>query len=155
MLTIDQYSEIIGDENATTVIYQNGQPVDITSYRSIYVPDLDIDPEGIMHCVKYKNISCQHIVAIKFGIAAFDAFNHLLESFTGISIEDVEENEDVECTWNQRCSSPWLYKKYGTGVVYVEVVRFGDGTFWYSDKEKIIFELQKFEKDLTKDDLKK
>lgn len=154
MLTIDQYSDILGDENSTTVIYQDGQPIQITSYRSIYIPDLDMDPEGIMHSVKYKNTLEKTIVAIKFGVVSFDAFNHLLDSFTGIAIEDIETGAEINSTWNQTCTSPWLYKKFGSGVIYVDVVRFQDGSFWYSDKDKVILELQKFEKDLTKEDLK-
>ncbi len=108
-----------------------------------------------MHSVKYKNISGKVIVAMKFGIVSFDTFNQLLDSFTGIAIENIEVDADVDGTWNQACISPWLYKKFGSGVIYVDVVRFQDGTFWYSDKDKVIFELQKFEKDLTTDDLKK
>ena len=155
MLTIDQYSDIFGDENSTTIIYQDGQPIQVTSYRSIYVPDVDMEAEGILHSVKYKNNSGKNIVAIKFGFASFDAFNHLLDSFTGISIEDIEVDSDAEGTWKQTCISPWLYKKFGSGVMYIDVVRFQDGSFWYSDKDKIISELQKFEKDLKKEDLKK
>jgi hypothetical protein len=154
MLSIDQYIKILKNPNPTKIITQPTCPVEITDYKAIYLPDLDSSPECIMHSVTYVNAASAKIVAIRFGIAAFDAFNHLLDKFSGIAIEELEVAKTTTSEWHQRSFSPWMFKTLGTGVVYLDAVRFEGDQFWHADSEQILSELQKIEKDLTKDDLK-
>ncbi len=153
MLSIDSYIEILKNPNPTRIISQSNSPIKFINYKAIYLPDLDSSPECILHSVTYKNTSSAKIVAVKFGIAAFDAFNHLLDKFSGFAIEDLDTDQSTTNNWNQRTYSPWLFKSLGTGVIYLDSVRFGGDQFWYADSEYVLTEMQKIEKELTKDDL--
>ncbi|RAU19917.1 hypothetical protein DN062_02260 [Nitrincola tibetensis] len=84
----------------------------------------------------------------------FDAFNSFLSKFSAVSIDDIEPNKTVENSWNQSCSSPWLYQTYGTGVVYLDSVRFEDSSFWYFDESEVLDQIKLIEDSLTKDSLK-
>jgi hypothetical protein len=154
MLSIDQYIDILKNPNPTITIAQPNCPVRIKSYKAIYVPDFDSSPECIMHSVAYANIADSRMVAIRFGIASFDAFNRLLDKFSGIAIEDLDPGNSTTGEWHQRSFSPWLFKTLGIGVIYLDAVRFEGNRFWYSDSEQVLSEMQKIEKELTKDDLK-
>jgi hypothetical protein len=154
MLSIDQYIEILKNPNHTTIISQPNTPITIKEYKAIYLPGFESSPECIMHSVTYTNIADAKIVAIKFGIAAFDAFNHLLDKFSGYAIEELEFAKSTTSEWHQMTYSPWLFKTLGIGVLYLDAVRFEGNQFWYADSEEILSEMQKIEKKLTKDDLK-
>lgn len=154
MLSINQYIDILKNPNPTIAITQPNCPVRIEGYKAIYVPDFDSSPECIMHSVTYTNISDARIVAIRFGIASFDAFNRLLDKFSGIAIEDLDPGKCTTDEWHQTPCSSWLFKTLGTGVIYLDAVRFKGNRFWYSDSEQVLSEMQKIEKALTKDDLK-
>lgn len=154
MLSIDQYISILKNPNPTKIIMQPHCPIRIDNYRAIYVPDFDSSPECIMHSIAYTNTTRKAIVAIRFGIAAFDAFNHLLDKFSGIAIEELEPSKSTTSDWNQRSYSPWLFKSLGTGVTYLDAVRFEGDQFWHADNDQILSEMRVIEMDLTKDDLK-
>lgn len=154
MLSIDRYIEVLKNPNNTIIVYQPNCPIEIEKYKAIYLPDLDSSPECIMHSVTYKNIAHNKIVAIKFGLAAFDAFNHILDKFSGIAIENLEVTKSTTSEWHQSSRSPWMFKTLGIGVVYLDAVRFEDNKFWHADSEQVLSEMQKIEKKLTNDDLK-
>ncbi len=154
MLSIAQYIEILKNPNHTRIITQTGCPIRIENYKAIYVPDLDSSPECIMHSVTYVNTANAKIVAIRFGIASFDAFNHLLDKFSGVAIEELQIGKRKTSEWHQRAYSPWLFKTLGTGVIYLDAVRFEGNKFWNMDGEQILSQIQEIEKDLTKEDLK-
>lgn len=154
MLSIDNYIEILKNPNPTKIITQSNCPIRIKKYKAIYLPEFDSSLECIMHSITYHNISNTKIVAVKFGIAAFDAFNHLMEKFSGIAIEVLENGNTTTSEWNQSAYSPWLFKTLGTGVVYLDTVRFEGNKFWHMDSEQVLSEMQDIEKELTKDDLK-
>lgn len=154
MLPIEEYIKILRNPNPTKIISQPDCPIEIKKYKAIYLPYFDSSPECIMHSITYTNLSDKKIVAVKFGIASFDAFNCLLDKFSAISIENITLNKETTSEWQQNTCSPWMFKTLGTGVVYLDALRFEDNQFWYSDSEQILHEMRKIEKSLTKDDLK-
>jgi len=77
----------------------------------------------------------------------------LMDGFSGWSIETVAANSDASGEWTQHTYATFSFKKYGTGVAYVKAVRFADGTIWRADMAEVVIEMQKFEKDLKKEDL--
>lgn len=129
MLSISQYIEILGNPNPTKVIAQRDCPVEITKYQAIYIPDLESDPEGILHSIAYTNVSDAKVLAIKFGIAAFDIFNGMLDKFSGFAIEELDVARSATNEWRQSSCSPWMFKTLGTGVVYLDAVRFENNQF--------------------------
>lgn len=155
MLSISTYIEILKNPNPTIIISQPNCPIQIDKYQAIYVPDFDdSSPECIMHSITYTNATRKKVVAIQFGIASFDAFNHLLDKFSGIAIEELEPTKSATSEWNQTSYSPWMFKSLGTGVTYLNAVRFENDQFWHADTDQILSEMQKIERELTKDDLR-
>ena len=154
MLSITQYINILKNPNPTKTIMQESSPILIEKYEAIYLPEFDDSHEGVMHSITYENVSDSEIVAIKFGLLAFDAFNHLLDKFSGISLDQLELNQKTTSEWTQNSHSAWMFKTLGVGVVYIDAVRFKNNKFWYSDNDYILSEIQKIEKELNKDDLK-
>ena len=47
----------------------------------------------------------------------------------------------------------FAFREYGTGIVFVDTVRFDDGTIWHADLDKVLEELRKIESSLEKKDL--
>lgn len=112
------------------------------------------NPEQIKHQVTYRNDSGKIIVALQIGISAFDAFNGHMGRFSGWSLETIKNGETETGVWTQRPYATFSFKKYGTGVCWVNAVRFEDGTIWRADMSKVLIELQKYQKDLKAEDLK-
>lgn len=154
MLSIDEYIDILKNPNPTKVIAQPDCPIKIEKYKAIYIPSFDSTPECVRHSIDFFNLSNNKIVAVKFGIAAFDAFNCLLDKFSGIAIEELGSGNSTTCEWSQSSYAPWMFKSLGTGVVYLDAVRFDGDRFWFADNEQVLSEMQKIEKELTKEDLK-
>lgn len=77
-------------------------------------------------------------------------FNHILDKFPGLVIAELEINESATREWHQNFHSPWMFETLGTGVVYVDAVRFEDAEIWHADREQVLAEFQKIEKEITK-----
>ena len=73
--------------------------------------------------------------------------------FSGWAIEDIKDADNSSGGWSQRPYAVFSFEKYGTGVCWVNAVRFEDGTVWRADMAKILIELQKYQKDLKAADL--
>lgn len=148
---------VLKAENAV-VLVQEDSPLRITSYSAAYEPEsrgrYDSHSDRIVHSLAYTNSSEKKIVALRIGIAAFDTFNNFMGRFGGVSIEDLESKTEKKGVWTQDPYSAFLFRKYGTGVVYVAELRFEDGTFWRADMDAILVQMRKFEATLEKDDLK-
>jgi hypothetical protein len=80
-------------------------------------------------------------------------FNDFMTKSNGWSIEKIGLDTDSESVWTQSPYAAFTFRKYGTGVAYVNAVRFEDGSIWQADLTEVLTELQKFEKDLKREDL--
>jgi hypothetical protein len=143
-------------ENAV-ILKQKAAPLTIISYKAAFEPEsrasYNTHSDQIRHSVLYKNTSEKEIVALQIGLASFNAFNVFMDSFSGWSLTTVSVNGQEGGEWAQRPYAAFSFKKYGTGVAYVKAVRFADGTIWRADMSEVLSEMQKFEKDLKKEDL--
>ncbi|WP_043585102.1 hypothetical protein [Geminisphaera colitermitum] len=148
----------IASAETAVVLEQKGSPLKITSYEAVFEPEsrgrYDSHSDRIKHSLKYSNVSEKKIVALRIGIAAFDAFNNFMGRFGGVSIEELAPKVETDGVWTQSPYAAFLFKKYGTGVVYVSELRFEDGTFWRADMDSVLAQMRKFEATLEKDDLK-
>ncbi len=157
MLSVDKLIEIYGESNPTKVIKQENAPIKIIEYKSIFQREFSSEygsnPDQIAHSIRYKNISSDTIVAMRFGIASFDMFNHMLGKFAGYATETLEPMKVENGEWVQSVYAAFTFEKYGTGVAYVDAVRFESGKIWNSDLALVVEELQKIELSLTQADL--
>ena len=88
--------------------------------------------EGIIHRVEYRNTTERKIIAIVFGLLAFDVFNELQDNCHGYVLEGLEPGVLAKSGWLRRPSTEWAFY---TGVAYVVKVRFEDGEIWEADLE--------------------
>lgn len=143
--------------NESNILEQSDSPVAITSHESRYQEEDDsrysMHPARIVHDLKYKNTTDKEIVAVKFGLVEFDAFNEFLDKFTGFTVEKLPAAKEKAGTWVNNAYRAFTFDKYGTGVAYVSAVRFADGTIWRADLDKVLEQLRKLESSLKKEDL--
>lgn len=134
------------------ILKQENSPLKITEYRTVYSY---FDREyTISHLVSYLNTSEKKIVAIRLGFITFDAFNEFLDKFVGISIEEVEIDKMKAVSWQQSTYKAFSFKKYGTGLMYIDKVRFEDGSIWVLSKDEILPQIQEIQESFTEDLLK-
>jgi len=147
----------LGRAEDSVILKQKTAPLTITGYKAEleleFKGKFSRDPEQIRHVATYKNTSGKEIVALQIGFAAFDAFNALMGGFSGWSIKTVAADGSAEGDWAQQTYATFSFAEYGTGVAYVKAVRFADGTIWRANMAEVLIEMQKFEKDLKKEDL--
>lgn len=154
-LAITLLSVPLWAENSVA-LKQKTVPLTITKYEATFQTAGQFDsrhPDQISHKAAYMNTSRKVVVAVQIRFAAFDAFNSFMGSFSGWSIETLVSDAEATGEWLQRPYAAFSFKKYGTGVAYVNAVRFSDGTIWRADMAEVLAEMQKFEKDLKKEDL--
>jgi len=132
------------------ILKQKDAPLKISNYKNKYGATSAYRSE-ITHSVTCANIAGKKIVATKIGFVAFDAFNEFLGKFVGIVVKDVIGGKPGKYTWGQSPYSAFAFKKYGTGIAYVEAIRFEDGTIWKSDKSNIVSQIQEIEESFTAD----
>lgn len=136
-----------------SVILKQTAPLAIAGYSASFISGYRTS-DAIRHHVRVSNASGKEVVAYQIGLASFDAFNGFMGKFSGWSIEPIAIGGDASGTWEQKPYAAFSFEKFGTGVAYVNAVRFSDGTIWRADIGPVLVELQKFEKDLKRDDLK-
>lgn len=127
------------------VLTQMGAPVLITEYGARYQPRSRYQSEGIRHELSYRNASEKKIVALQFGLLAFNIFNEFQDRLSGFTIEDVAVGETESGVW---VASALAEAAFYTGVAYVDKVRFEDGVIWSADDDEILSQLREIETDL-------
>ena len=156
------------------IIAQEDSPIKITAFTANHKDSITLNPDGslnrqafrelleygdayktekIFYKVSVSNTSGKNIVAYRVGIATFGVFNNIITKFGGISSEGVSANGTETARFANDAYAAFRFKKYGTGVAYVDAVRFEDGTIWRADMAKILNELKKYQKDLKPEDL--
>lgn len=143
----------------SVTLKQTTAPLTITHYSASFDAETSSsryssgNPDQIIHSVTYTNTSNKNIVALQIGLASFDAFNGFMGRFSGWATEKVAVGESKKGEWNQRPYAAFAFKGYGTGVAYVNAVRFDDGSIWRANLKEILSDMQKFEKELKAEDL--
>lgn len=130
---------------AHRVLNQSAVPVEITEYTARYQARSRYQSEGIRHEVSYRNASDKKIVAIQFGLLAFNIFNEFQDRLGGFTIENVGIGESESGAW---VASALAEAAFYTGVAYVDKVRFEDGVIWSADEDEILEQIREIESDL-------
>ena len=128
------------------ILEQPDAPISIIEYVAEYQNRGQYSSEGIRHTVTYRNRTGRKIVAMQFGLLAFNIFNEFQDRLGGYTIEDVDPDEVEIGVWiaNARAESSFY-----TGVAYISKVRFEDGEVWNADYEGVVLQqLQEIEQDL-------
>jgi len=92
-----------------------------------------------LYCfVEYINRSENTIDALSFRMLFYDVFNEYLDTISGISISKLLLGKEERGRWK-----PNIYKDWSTHriIVFLDRVRFADGTIWRRDELDITKEL--------------
>lgn len=153
-------------EPVSIIVRQVESPIKILDYSAKYPHEAFGKPsiDEISHKLEYENIGDKFIVAIRFKFISFNVFNEYLDSFHVYAIENIatkleerrekrEEGYTVKVpikkkeTWGQNCYEDFTFL---TGIVFVEKVRFEDGTFWKANYDEVMAEVEKIQQNFDK-----
>jgi hypothetical protein len=70
-------------------VSQPDAPVKILIYRSEFLEGLYGKPRGIKHQISYQNTTNQTVIAVQFGLVAFDVWNEFLDRVGGDTLEPI------------------------------------------------------------------
>ena len=133
------------------IVPQPNSPVSITAYKAGYTPGVSgYSREGIHHGLQYTNRSDKQIVAIRFGLVSFDAFNQHIGTTGGIELDDLQPAQQAKGDWVQSAYSDFAFL---TGIAYVSKVRFADDQIWIADMSVVLSELRKIQSDFDAKEL--
>lgn len=96
--------------------------------------------ESFIRCtVELKNAP-RAVEAYAIGFVFYDVFNDYLSTYRGISMNEINENNEVSTTWD--FTPHWGFDRHEgwmayTAIVYVDRVRFADGSVWKQDRAKL------------------
>jgi hypothetical protein len=126
------------------IVAQPNSAVEVSLYTAFYSGGDTRSQPGISHSLQYRNRGTQKIVAVSFSFVCFDVFNRYLTTSGGISMDDLVPEKKERGSWR--------FNSYGSfsflsGVVYVNLIRFDDGTIWQADEPTVLAEIRKIEKD--------
>ena len=124
------------------ILAQEGAPIVISVYTARYQDRGSYSREGIRHVLQYRNVSKRKIVALQFGLLAFDIFNEFQDRLGGYAIQDVDPGATADGTW---VASARAESAFYTGVAYLSKVRFEDGEVWSADLDGITKQVQEIE----------
>ena len=125
------------------IIAQPNSPIEIATYTARFQRRTNYQQEGISHSLAYRTRGSQKVVAIRFGLVAFDVFNRFLGKTGGISMDDLVPGKTQTGDW---VSSPYADFSFLTGLAYVDLVRLEDGTIWQADEATVLAEIRKISK---------
>ena len=142
-----------GSSTVTRIIPQANAPVRINSFTAIYISTSSrYTDRGIHYELDFENLSNRNIVAVEFGLVAFDIWNEFLDRTGGITMTPLAAGQTAKGEW---VASRYADFSFHTGVAYVNRVRFADGEIWSADTPAILLEMRKIQKDFDASKLKK
>ena len=124
------------------ILVQEGAPIVISAYSAMYQRRGSYSREGIRHVLAYRNVTKRKIVALQFGLLAFDIFNEFQDRLGGYTIQDVGPGATADGAW---VASARAESAFYTGVAYLSKVRFEDGEVWSADLDDITKQVQEIE----------
>jgi hypothetical protein len=146
-------------DSSSRTLQQDRAPIKITAYLASYQSKQEAASytaaraEGVRHALVFRNESEKEIVAVQFGLAAFDAFNNYMGRINGWSFETVIPLNEKSGDWLQNPYATFTFQQYGTGVAFVNAVRFKDGTTWRANMNSILEQLRTLASELKPEDL--
>jgi hypothetical protein len=137
---------------STVILMQPDAPVRIESYDAGYKRNVGVSSRltvtntsgGIQHNVRYRNQSDRSIVAVEFGLLAFNAFNEYIGRVLGVDMREVARGRTRDGQWRMHRFGDFAFF---TGVAYVNAVRFDDGRVWKADLVPILTQIREIEAD--------
>lgn len=133
------------------VVPQAEAPLKVLVYEAEF--GTKADKTRVIHTVKYQNVSKSPVVSARFGFLEFNGYHDGLDSFAGYTLEDSSVGEKDKVKFINEAPNAAFFKRYGTGYVWVDAVRYANGTVWKADRAQLVDELKKEVLGITAADL--
>lgn len=134
-------------ENAV-IIKQEESPIQIVDYEVSYNVVAD-GIDVISHAVKGLNTSEKKVVAIRYVTLVFSCFNEYFDTSRNYTMWALDPNKQRKTSWNQANDMEIAFSKFGTGIAFVDSVRFEDGTIWRANSNDTLPQIQEMQKSFT------
>lgn len=90
------------------------------------------------------------VVAVKFAVIAYDAFNEHLGGLTAVTMDPPQD----EMEWNFSPAYLFKFRRYGVVGVYVQQARLRNGEIWNFDSENVLTQFRDYRNEITLDQLR-
>lgn len=144
-------SNAVARAEKSVIVAQEGAPLKVLSYTAEF--DVADKKALVEHEVKYQNVGTAKIVSARFGLLEFNGYSELIDAFCGYTLEDSNKGEKDSATFVDIAEHSAFFEDFGTGYVWVDAVRYADGTLWKVDRAQILAELQKAKPEISAADL--
>jgi hypothetical protein len=135
--------DTLRDEPKAVILPQSGAPVELTAYKASYEGARLFQADGIKHEVTFRNDDDQRIDAIKLRFVMYSVFRDIIDRSYGVVLEPLSPGTDDNENWTH---DPPNAATFYIGAVYVEKVRFADGTIWTVDTAPMEEQLRRIER---------
>lgn len=136
---------------SSVIVPLEGAPLKVLSYVAEF--DTKDDKPRIEHAIKYQNVTDKKVVAARFGVLEYNAYGDRLDSFVGYTLEDSNKGEKDSAEFVNPTSSALFFKKLGEAYVWVDAVRYADGSLWKADRAQLLEAVKKFKPETSEADL--
>lgn len=117
------------------VVPQDGAPLKILVYNTKF--GTKADKPRVVHAVKYQNTSKLEVLSARLGIVEYNGYNERIDGFMGYTLEESDPGEKDSAEFINEAPHATFFERDGTGYVWVDSVRFVDGTMWKADRNQI------------------
>jgi hypothetical protein len=140
-------SNTVARAETSIIVAQEDAPLKVLNYTT------DFDEKDkkalVEHKVKYQNVSPAKIVSARFGILEYNGYGELIDAFCGYTIENSNKGEKDSATVIDIAEHSPFFEDFGEGYIWVDAVRYVDGSLWKVDRVQILAELQKIKPEIT------
>ena len=144
-------SNAVSRAENSVMVTQEGAPLKVLSYTAEF--DVTEKKALIEHEVKYQNVSAAKIVSARFGILEYNGYGDLIDTFCGYTLEKSSKGEKDSATFTDVAEHSLFFEDFGTAYVWVDALRYEDGTLWKADPAGLLTEMQKLKPEISAADL--
>lgn len=144
-------SNAVARAESSVIVVQEGAPLKVLNYTAEF--DVTDKKALIEHEIKYQNVSAAKIVSARFGILEYNGYGELIDTFCGYTVEDSNKGEKDSATFIDLAEHSLFFEEFGTGYVWVDAIRYADGSLWKVDQAQILAEVQKLHPEIRAADL--
>ena len=129
------------------IVQLEGAPLKILVYSTKF--NTKADKTRVHHEVKYQNSAKLEVKSARFGILECNGYDERIDGFGGYTLEESSPGEKDSAEFINEAPHAAFFKRYGTGYIWVDSVRFADGTIWKADRAQLLEEMKKYKPEIT------
>lgn len=144
-------SNAVARAENSVIVAQEGAPLKVLNYTAEF--DVADKKPLVEHNIKYQNVSEAKILSARFGILEYNGYGELIDAFCGYTLEDSNKGEKDSTTFINQAEHALFFEKFGEGYVWVDAIRYADGSIWKADHTQLLDEMKKLKPEISEADL--